>query len=448
MHTNNGFKGIVVGGGPVGLTAAHALGRANIDFVLLESRPSPVVDAGGSLVLLPMGLRTFDQLGLRSSLDQVSSSLGHIYRQDHLGQDIGEALWFQLIKQSFGSAPAVLSRHDLTKVLYDTLPETSQSKIIPNSKVSNITTNENGVEVTCADGSSYQGSIVIGADGAHSIVRQQMRNLALNANSEQVNDEKPYLTTFQALWLRMPTSVTGLEAGVTSETHGPNAATQLFSAEDTTVLGLYEKLDKPTRERVRFTKDDEAALVERWGHLPLVPGGKLSLKEAFAARTESGLVSLEEGVVDHWSYDGRIVLTGDAAHKFTPSTGSGCNNGIVDVVALTNELYTAVQKANGATPSKAQLTEAFESYQASRKAPVTDACQRSGQATATATWQTGLHKFMDKYVLASQYVQKFISSRGGSKGAETKMGFLESGESLSEKMPWEKPEQTMPTRVI
>ena len=96
---SQGFKVIVVGGGPVGLTAAHALSRANIDFVLLERRSSPVIDAGSNLVLNPTGLRALNQLGLGSSLEEVSSSLSLIKRQDHQGNDIGDAYYFELFKK-------------------------------------------------------------------------------------------------------------------------------------------------------------------------------------------------------------------------------------------------------------------------------------------------------------------------------------------------------------
>jgi 2-polyprenyl-6-methoxyphenol hydroxylase-like FAD-dependent oxidoreductase len=94
-----GFKAIVVGGGPVGLSAAHALSRANIDFVLLERRSSPVIDAGSNLVLNPMGIRALDQLGLGDSLEKVSSTLGLVKRQDHQGRDIGDAYWFILFNK-------------------------------------------------------------------------------------------------------------------------------------------------------------------------------------------------------------------------------------------------------------------------------------------------------------------------------------------------------------
>lgn len=134
-----------------------------------------------------------------------------------------------------------------------------------------------------------------------------------------------------------------LHEGLVAETHGVGAATQLFAGEETAALAVYERLPAPTKERVRFTAGDEEAIINRWRHLHLLKGKggikDFTLNDAYMSRLNSGLVSLEEGVVQHWSYDSRIVLVGDAAKKMTPSTGSGCNNGIIDVVTLANELY-------------------------------------------------------------------------------------------------------------
>ncbi|WAO96879.1 FAD-binding-3 domain-containing protein [Fusarium falciforme] len=428
MHASN-FKVIVVGGGPVGLTAAHALTQANIDCIVLESRPSAIIDAGANLVMMPMGIQALSQLGLLDALKRVSTPLGQTERQDHQGRDIGDARWFLYFKKHFGTSPRVLSRHDLTRVLYESLPSKTQNNIITGKRVEDVIPHEDGVEVTCTDGSSYMGSVVIGADGAHSLVRERMRTLALEANATEMNDEKPFLTNYRGFWLRIPTSHTGLQAGITSETHGPDATTQLFSGPDTTVMGLYERLESPTRNRARYTEEDQLALVERWGHLPLAPGGKLTLKEAFSRRTQSGLVNLEEGVVKHWSWDGRIVLAGDAAHKFTPSTGAGCNNGIVDVIVLVNELHRIVQETRNdgypASPNRSELAKAFNKYQSLRLEAVTAACSGSGQVTASATWQTAVHKFIDKHVLARHSMQSFFFSQGAKKMAQVpRMDFI------------------------
>jgi 2-polyprenyl-6-methoxyphenol hydroxylase-like FAD-dependent oxidoreductase len=98
MNSTN-FKVIVVGGGPVGLTAAHALSRAGIDFVVLERRPNIVVDAGSNLVLLPMGLRVLGQLGLLDTLNRVSSPLAQVERFDHSGRNLGDTRFFVHFKE-------------------------------------------------------------------------------------------------------------------------------------------------------------------------------------------------------------------------------------------------------------------------------------------------------------------------------------------------------------
>ncbi|ETS76616.1 hypothetical protein PFICI_12003 [Pestalotiopsis fici W106-1] len=441
------FKVILVGGGPVGLAAAHALTRANIDFVCLESRPTIAIDAGASLVLSPMGLRVLGQLGLLPALNQVSTPIKAISRCDHKGNDLGTSNIFEHLKNNHGEYPRVISRHDLTKLLYDTLPVERQERMLPNKKVSNITSTSTGVTVNCADGTCFEGSIIIGADGAHSQVRQQMRRLAMrssNGDGSSVNAENPFLTTFRALWMRFPTNI-GLTPGQAHETHGDSLGIQLFAGEDTAVMGMYERLPRPTQERHRYSQEDEEALMDKWGHLPLTDG--LTVRDAYNAKLYTGFVDLEEGVVDHWSWD-RIVLAGDAAHKFTPSTGSGCNNGIADVVVLVNELHKIIssptaesaEQRHDQVPSTAQLTAAFKAYQEARHENVAAGCQQSGNATAMATWQNTILKIVDKYVMPNQTVQRYFMSKGAITFSKSPVfDFVYGPEPLQGAVPWVQP---------
>ena len=317
--------------------------------------------------------------------------------------------------------------------MYESLPQKHQDSMFANKKVAAISTTADGVTVRCADGTSYEGSIVIGADGAHSRVRSLMRNLA-DVSDDDVNEEHPFLTTYRAFWIRFPTQA-DLQPGDSLETHGPGCAIQTFVGEGTSVIGMYERMDEATRTPPRYNAADQAAFIERWGHLPV--SSRLTVRQAYESREEAGMVNLEEGVVKHWGRD-RVVLVGDAAHKFTPSTGQGCNNGIQDIASLVNELRRAVRNApEGAAPSRDAVAGAFRAYQAARHANVEAGCEGAGRVTATATWHSTAYKLVDQYVISRAAVQKFIMAQGA-KGiaAAPVLDFIGTEGFPEGKVPW------------
>jgi 2-polyprenyl-6-methoxyphenol hydroxylase-like FAD-dependent oxidoreductase len=198
-------------------------------------------------------------------------------------------------------------------------------------------------------------------------------------------------------------------------------------------MGLYERLPSPTRERVRYTPEDEAEVVQRWAHLPISPG--LTVGEAYAARTQAGLAELEEGVVDEWSGE-RTVLVGDAAHKFTPSTGAGWNTGMEDVVVLVNELVRKMKVAGG-WMGIAELREVGRVYQEARFGPVVGDCELAGRMTRLATWGSGVARFVDRWVMGSPKVQRFLIDKGAQAVSRTPvLEFAEGGKMEGGRVPW------------
>ncbi|KAH0426227.1 FAD binding domain-containing protein [Colletotrichum camelliae] len=403
---------IIVGGGPVGLTAALALTRASIDFILLERRKEVVVEEGSDMTILPMTMRAVDQMNLLEPLSKVWNPVSEISRIDHRGRGIGEFRVFQYLRENTGHYPYVLSRKNLLSTLYQALPKDAQSQIFTNKTITGIHNSPDSVTVSCTDGTKYCGKFIIGADGAYSAVRTSMRNLALDSGMHNVNDVNPFTTTYQALWIRFPTErLPSCKPGSATETHGSGIATQLFVGEKTATAGIYKKLPRPKRTSMRYTEKDEAALVQEFGHLPLLQktgsDTPICLKDAYEARLGSGLVDLEEGVLQHWSWNGRIVLVGDAAHKFTPSTGSGVNFGMIDSVVLVNHLHT-LSKAHREGDNAWDTTSLS---QQERYEDVKAGCQQSSGATAMATWANVGLMLLDQYLLPTRLVQWLLGMR-------------------------------------
>lgn len=71
------FRVIIVGGGPVGLAAAHALQLAGVDFLVLERRSTIVEDKGASLIVHPHTLRVLHQFGVLEELLPRGAELHH-----------------------------------------------------------------------------------------------------------------------------------------------------------------------------------------------------------------------------------------------------------------------------------------------------------------------------------------------------------------------------------
>lgn len=299
-------------------------------------------------------------------------------------------------------------RAQLVQAMYDGLPPAAKDRVLLSKKLVDMQSDEEGVTVTCEDGSTYRGSIVIGADGVHSKTRKLMRKLALSDDATQSWDEEdPFSAIYRCMWCSFPRCT---EAGETSDTQHKDRSVMYLSGRERGWIFLYEKMSEEKRGRSTYSDADMAAYADLFKDFPITE--TLKVRDVWDKRITVGMANLEEGLASYWNW-GRIVIAGDAAHKFTPNAGRGFNSGIQDIVTLCNALRNMKEAQDGAPQSAAEESAAirklFEQYSQERRAAIPQELSMSASMTRLQAWANPLYTMASKYVMPSRLVQYFLT---------------------------------------
>lgn len=272
-------------------------------------------------------------------------------------------------------------------------------------KVLNISSDDQGVRVTCEDGSTYVGSMVLGADGVHSKTRKIMRKLALEANSTTTwDDEEPFPAAYKCVWCSFPRA-SDSKSGDAIETQAADRSIMYLGGNERSWAFLYKKLPQTTTKRSNYTEKDIEKMADEFADFSVTE--TQTVKDIFAEKLTVGMANLEEGIANNWTWK-RIVLAGDACHKFTPNAGLGFNNGVQDVVQLCNDLRQTVALAPERCPSTMALEEIFQHYQVVRMKLLQPEFVRSARLTRMHAWGSTFYYLMARYILTPRFVEVFM----------------------------------------
>ncbi|KAI0447517.1 FAD/NAD(P)-binding domain-containing protein [Xylaria telfairii] len=384
MAKPKNFKVIIVGGSVIGLTLANALERAGIDFVLLEKRQI-APDLGASISLLCHSSRVYEQLGVVDHFNAATMPLldRHNFSQDGCQfEDGGVLKGISVTNQVCGVSlsPCLvtisaktqrpfrfLERRFYLQTLYNNLQD--QSKVHTQASVKSFVETDCGVTVFTDDEQRYEGSILVGADGVHSIVRQLMSQAATATDPARAkNLMSPFTASYRAIFAtsqninpdtQRPYMPDGTMHVVYHQGVSGLAAT---GVEGLVFWFLFVKEDKTTRapDCPRYSEEDAEATINQFGHLNL--GSDYTFRDLWNCKIKAAMFPMEEGVIKgSWNNGGRVVLLGDSASKATINAGLGGNTHVEGVCHLVNEMMELLQ--HSPEPCTDEITEMFNKYE-------------------------------------------------------------------------------------
>ncbi|KAI1843270.1 hypothetical protein JX266_010624 [Neoarthrinium moseri] len=333
------FKVVIVGGGVAGLTLANMLEKFDIDYTLLEAYSAIAPPVGASIGLFPNGLRILDQIGCLESIERVAQgTLKYTYMRDKNGKVKMTLSDMQgHLEKRHGYAGLIFDRQWLLQILYDQLEH--KDRVLVNKRVANIKQIDGGVEVSSQDGYMIRGAIVIGADGIHSVVRSEMFRLGNELQPGYFEpDQEDKVPCYYKCSFGIAQNVPGWKGDEQHFVLGQRKCQLVMSGPgDRVYWFLFVQLPetKYGKNIPRYTKEDEAELVEEYFDLPITEN--ITFGQVYAKRISSTLTPLHEVVYKKWFFK-RVLILGDAAHKPNPIGGQGGNAAIESAAELVNAI--------------------------------------------------------------------------------------------------------------
>ena len=301
------MRALVCGAGIAGLALSQRLSTGGWDVTLVEKSPGPR-STGYMLDFFGPGYDAAEAMGVLPRLHELSYRVDEATYVDESGRRTAGLSFGRFRKTMRGRLLSIL-RPELELALWEAVD--NQLDLRFGTSVAGVVNRAESVSVTLSDGQFVEADLLVGADGIHSTVREQVFG----------PEERflRYLGFHTAAYVFEDPAISSLVANRVCLTDTVNRQMGLYGLRDgrVAVFTVHRSAD------ATVPRDAQRALRRTYGSLAWVVPDALALCPPSREIYYDQVAQIE---APHWS-TGRVTLVGDAAHAVSLLAGQGASLG-------------------------------------------------------------------------------------------------------------------------